>query len=191
MTQARAPRADAVRNRRKILTAAREQITRHGPDVGMDEIAAAAGVAVGTLYRHYPAKTDLVGAVVAEYISQVADDMETANERVMAGASAMEEITTLLNQLVEASARDRVVKTTAQALGADPSDSAEEVRARTALARLLEAAQSAGDVHPDVTVDDFYLLLSTAPSEHSPESRARWITLTLPGLTSRGRASTT
>lgn len=43
MTQARAPRADAVRNRKKILAAAREQIAAHGPDVGMDEIAAAAG----------------------------------------------------------------------------------------------------------------------------------------------------
>ncbi|GHE98783.1 helix-turn-helix domain-containing protein [Streptomyces griseoluteus] len=52
-----------VRNPTKILTAAGEQTTAHGPEVGMDEIASAAGVAVGTLYRHFPTKTDLVAAL--------------------------------------------------------------------------------------------------------------------------------
>ncbi|MFD6289351.1 TetR/AcrR family transcriptional regulator [Streptomyces sp. NPDC060205] len=188
MTQARAPRADAVRNRKKILAAAREQITLHGPGIGMDEIAAVAEVAVGTLYRHFPTKTDLVGAVVAEYIGEVADDAEAATERVRSGAGAMEEIEAFLGRTVEASARDRVVKAAAQTLGAASADTAEEARARAALATLIAAAQTSGDLHADVTVEDFYLLLSTAPSDQSPEARARWLTLTLPGLTSRGRA---
>ncbi|MFF7262461.1 TetR family transcriptional regulator [Streptomyces sp. NPDC008159] len=62
MAQTRAPRADAVRNRKRILDAAREQITLRGPDTGMDEIAAAAGVAVGTLFRYFPTQADLVVA---------------------------------------------------------------------------------------------------------------------------------
>ncbi|MCX5602368.1 TetR/AcrR family transcriptional regulator [Streptomyces phaeochromogenes] len=188
MTQARAPRADAVRNRKKILAAARHQITLHGPGVGMDEIAAAAEVAVGTLYRHFPTKTDLVGAVVAESIGEVADDAEAAQERVESGANAMQEVEAFIGRTVEASARDRVVKTAAQALGAASTDTAEEARARAALATLITAAQTSGDLHPDVTVEDFYLLLSTAPSDRPSEARARWLTLTLPGLTSRGRA---
>ncbi|MEV6781756.1 TetR family transcriptional regulator [Streptomyces sp. NPDC051098] len=70
MTPGRAPRADAVRNRNKILAAAGEQITAPGPEVGMDQIAAAAGVAIGTPYRHFPTKTDLVAAVVAEFVAR-------------------------------------------------------------------------------------------------------------------------
>ena len=88
MTQPRALRADAVRNRNNILAAARKQITLHGPDAGMDEIAAAAGVAVGTLYRHFPTKTDLVAAVVAEYVEQVAADADAALTRATSGATA-------------------------------------------------------------------------------------------------------
>lgn len=65
-----ARRADAVRNRKKILTVASEQITAHGPGAGMDGIAAAAGVAVGTHHRHFPTKTDLIAAVVDAYVAK-------------------------------------------------------------------------------------------------------------------------
>jgi AcrR family transcriptional regulator len=183
------PRADAVRNRQKILDAAREQITRHGPEAGMDEIAAAAGVAVGTLYRHFPNKTDLVTAVIAEYLGHVADDAEAANERVAAGAIPMDEITSFVERVLEASATDHAVKAAARTLGADTVDEPAETRARTAVGTLIKAAQDDGDLHPDVTVDDFYLLISSAPIDQPPAVRARWLTLVFPGLTTRGRGS--
>ncbi|EFL33623.1 conserved hypothetical protein [Streptomyces viridochromogenes DSM 40736] len=187
MTQARAPRADAVRNRRKILGAASEQITAHGPEVGMDEIAAAAGVAVGTLYRHFPTKTDLVAAVVAEFVARVADDAQAALERVTAGTRALDELTAFLGRVVEASVTDRAVKAAAQALGAEPGDRDTEERASAAVAALIQAGQADGDIHPDVTVNDIYLLFSTAPTDQPPAARARWLTLVVPGLTTRAR----
>lgn len=187
MTQARAPRADAVRNRKKILAAAGEQITAHGPDVGMDEIAAAAGVAVGTLYRHFPTKTDLVAAVVAEYVARVADDAEAALARVGEGARALDELTAFLGRVVETSVADRAVKAAAQALGAEPEDRADEDRGGAALAALIRAGQVDGDVHPDVTVHDIYLLFIAAPTDQSPVARARWLALVTPGLTTRAR----
>ncbi|MFE2350092.1 TetR/AcrR family transcriptional regulator [Kitasatospora cineracea] len=188
MTQARAPRADAVRNRKKILTAAGEQITAHGPDVGMDEIAAAAGVAVGTLYRHFPTKTDLVAAVVAEYVARVAHDAEAALARAADGTGrALDELTAFLGRVVEQSVTDRAVKAAAQTLGAEPGDHADEDRAGSAVAALIRAGQADGDIHPDVTVNDIYLLFSTAPTDQPPAARARWLALVTPGLTTGAR----
>ncbi|MFE2944050.1 TetR/AcrR family transcriptional regulator [Streptomyces sp. NPDC059255] len=187
MTQARAPRADAVRNRKKILAAGGEQITLHGPEVGMDEIAAAAGVAVGTLYRHFPTKTELVAAVVAEYVTHVAEDAHAALARVGAGARAVDELAAFLGRVVEVSVTDRAVKAAAQTLGAEPGDRADEDRAGAAVAALIRAGQADGDIHPDVTVDDIYLLFSTAPTDRPPAARARWLTLVVPGLTALAR----
>ena len=183
MTQPRAPRADAVRNRTKILAAAREQITLRGPEAGMDEIAAAAGVAVGTLYRHFPTKTDLVAAVVAEYVEQVADDADAALERATSGARAIDELRGFLARVVEASASDRAVKAAADALRASPGDPDAEHRAGSALADLIRVAQADGDIHPDVTVADLYLLFTTAPTDRPSEDRARWLELALRAIT--------
>ncbi|MFD9239064.1 TetR/AcrR family transcriptional regulator [[Kitasatospora] papulosa] len=188
MTQARAPRADAVRNRKKILTAADGQITAHGPDVGMDEIAAAAGVAVGTLYRHFPTKTDLVAAVVAEYVARVADDAEAALARLADGATrALDELIAFLGRVVEQSVTDRAIKAAAQTLGAEPGNRADEDRAGSAVADLIRAGQADGDIHPDVTVNDIYLLFSTAPTDQPPAARVRWLALVTPGLTTQAR----
>ena len=176
-------RADAVRNRAKILDAAREQITLHGPEIGMDEIAAAAGVAVGTLYRHFPTKTDLVSAVIAEFVDDVAAHAEAARERAAAGARPVDEIASFLAYVVEASATDRAVKAAAQTLGAKPTNQAGERRATSGLAELIRAGQADRTIQPDVTVDDLYLLFTSAPTDRKPAARARWLTLVLRGLT--------
>ena len=192
MADERPLRADAVRNRAKILDAARAQITRHGPEVSMDAIAEAAGVAVGTLYRHYPDKTALVGAVLAEHMGELARFTEEAEERVVAGADAMTELRELIYVVVEQAARDAAVKAAAQRFGAGPTDQHGagqdgEERAEAALRRLIEAAKAGGELHPDVTIDDFIMLLTTAPLDAPPQARARWLTLVMPGLTTAGR----
>jgi AcrR family transcriptional regulator len=175
-----------VRNRAKILGAARAQIAEHGPDVGMTEIAAAAGVAVGTLYRHFPTKTDLIAAVVGEFVAQVADHADGAVARVEAGARAFDELEGFLGYVLDASATNHAVKAAAHAIGADPGKLSDERRAGTALAAIIDAARADGDVRDDLTVEDFYLLMTSAPTDQPVEALHRWLDLVLYGL--RGTA---
>lgn len=90
-------------------TEGREQISQHGPEIGIDEIAAVAGVAVGTLYRRLPNKADLVVAAVAEHIEGLTAEAEAATARVALGAGALDEITGLIDHLVDACAADHAV----------------------------------------------------------------------------------
>src|SRR5215831_4010426 len=69
-------RADAARNREKVLNAAREAFAESGYSVPLDEIAARAGVGPGTVYRHFPAKEALFQAVVTARIEDLTDDAQ-------------------------------------------------------------------------------------------------------------------
>ncbi|MGC3993602.1 MAG: helix-turn-helix domain-containing protein [Propionicimonas sp.] len=186
MPAARPQRADALRNRRRILDAASEQITANGPDVGMDEIATAAGVAVGTLYRHFPTKADLLSAVIAVDIAQIADDAEASLARTEGGARPVDEVVGFLHRVADATAHSHAVKAAAAGLGVPGhGDQTDEARAAAAVGALLAAAQRDGDVRPHIGVEDIYLLMTTAPSEH-PEQIPRWLDLIVPGITTDG-----
>jgi AcrR family transcriptional regulator len=184
MTQSRVrpARADAIRNRANILDAARQQITLHGPSVSMNQIAVAAGVAVGTLYRHYPTKTDLVAAAVSEFVTHVADRAESAVSHVDGGSPAFVELVGLLHDIVEASATNYAIKTAADALNADIDDSDNIRRAHRALQSLIESAQADRAVRADLSIDDLYLLISNAPADQPPAVVRRWVDLMLFGI---------
>ncbi|NKY08614.1 helix-turn-helix transcriptional regulator, partial [Cellulomonas hominis] len=64
-------RADAARNRQRVLDAARALYTTRGLDEPMEQIARAAGVGVGTVYRHFPDRAALVRAVIADRLAHV------------------------------------------------------------------------------------------------------------------------
>jgi AcrR family transcriptional regulator len=187
MSVERPLRADAARNRTKILDAARAQITAHGPEVPMDAIAEAASVAVGTLYRHFPDKTALVAAVLAEHMAELARYTEEAAAQVAAGAEAMAELRGLIFAVLETAARDAALKAAARRFGADYAEQAGMARTAIALQSLLDDAKADGELHPDITIDDFAMLLATAPLDEPAPIRERWLTLLLPGLTTTGR----
>jgi AcrR family transcriptional regulator len=183
-------RADARRNRGKILEAARAQITLHGPDVGMDEIAAAAGVAVGTLYSHFPTKVHLVASVVSEFLAQVADRSETAAAAVRDGSPAYTELTALLRDIVIATATNQAAKAAAAALEADEGDASDQQRGRVALQSIIDQARVDRTVRSDLSIEDFYLLVHNIPAGQPIETLDRWIDLLLHGIAAR-RADTT
>ncbi|MCK9876120.1 TetR/AcrR family transcriptional regulator [Frankia sp. AgPm24] len=62
-------RSDARRNRERVLAAAREAFTEVGPEVSLAEVARRAGVGQGTLYRHFPARADLLGAILVDGVA--------------------------------------------------------------------------------------------------------------------------
>lgn len=175
-------RADAVRNRANILDAARQQITANGPDVSMDQIAGAAGVAVGTLYRHFPTKTDLVAAVVSEFVAQVADHAESAVSRVNQANPAFDELAGLLRDIVKAAATNHAVKVAAGVLNADIDDSDDVRRAHGALQVLIDSARADRAIRADLVIDDFYVLVSHAPADQPPAILDRWVDLILFGI---------
>ena len=75
----RAQRADAVRNRVRILEAARDAFEREGVDVPLDSIASQAGVGAGTVHRHFPSKESLLSAVIETRLIEMADRVKAAS----------------------------------------------------------------------------------------------------------------
>ena len=184
-------RADAVRNRASILEAARRLVTERGTDVAMGEIAREAGVAVGTLYRHFPNKADLLAAVVTQYVEAVAEDAQDAWARVEAGrADAAQELLEFLERALEMISRSHAAKAVAQALGAQVEYAEPEARATEALERLIGAGRASGRLRDDLAVSDLYILMVFYPGDGPAEVRRRWLELIRPGLLGAGAQGT-
>jgi AcrR family transcriptional regulator len=69
----RKPRADAIRNRERVLAAAKAVFSAGGPEASLEAVARAAGVGIGTLYRHFPTREALFEAVYRREVQQLAD----------------------------------------------------------------------------------------------------------------------
>jgi AcrR family transcriptional regulator len=166
-----------------ILNAAREQMAVQGAAMGMDDVARAAGLAVGTLYRHFPTKSDLLAAILDEQMSRLLQALDDALERVAAGSSAIVEFTLLIERISQAASGDRAVKETLARLGVQTPPEVTQ-RAYAGLELLLAGAHAEGTIRPDVTAGDLVLLLSGMPTDDLPEqARRRWLTLILRAVT--------
>jgi AcrR family transcriptional regulator len=189
-------RVDAQRNRDRILEAARALVAETGVDATMEDIARRAGVAVGTLYRHFPAKEDLVAAVVEDSLAQMASLTEGALAAVHAGAPPGPAIGQLFREIAERHATDQAFKSAAGRLdvnaavnaavdaeiAAAPPGSA-IARSVAAITELLQRAQIAGQIRGDLTLADLGVLLGAVPgSGVSAEQRARFVDIVIAGL---------
>src|SRR5882724_10691773 len=152
-------RADAVRNQAGILHAARTMIRARGLDVGMDEIAREAGVAVGTLYRHFPAKADLIAAIAQQIAGELAGDLDAADARISRGGRARDELVSLFTRLAGIAGTDRALKVAIDHLAIARPGVAEQLRdlqqrVMSTLTRIVAAAHRQGSLYPDVTAGD-------------------------------------
>jgi AcrR family transcriptional regulator len=149
-------RADALRNRQRILEAARQIFEERGVDAPLDEVAERASVGAGTLYRHFPTRRALVEAAFEKELVKVAAIAEEASqcEDPWVGFS------TYLERLCSAMATDRGLSD----LLLLEIPNSEEVtgacrRQARAQAELLRRAQEAGAVRDDLVPEDVFLFL--------------------------------
>ena len=181
-------RVDAQRNRDRILEAARALVAETGVDATMEDIARHAGVAVGTLYRHFPAKEDLVAAVVEDSLAQMASLTEGALAAVHAGAPPGAAIGELFREIAERHATDQAFKAAAGRLDVNAEIAAAApgspiARSVAAISELLQRAQIAEQIRGDLTLADLGVLLAAVPGAGvAPEQRARFVDIVIAGL---------
>lgn len=174
-------RADAERNRAALVAAARQVMGRHGIDAPLDEIASVAGVGNATLYRRFPTRRDLVAAVFADEVRRYAAAVEDA----LAEPDPWQAVRGYLCRICALQAENRALADLVTSL-----EFADDTRpvAAAHLRTLLERAQAAGGLRPDVSVEDVVLvLLANAgvvrrTAEDAPASSARLVALLLDGL---------
>jgi AcrR family transcriptional regulator len=141
-------RADARRNREKVLRAARDAFAESGYDVPLDEIAARAGVGAGTVYRHFPSKEALFEAVTAARVEDLVADAQARAAAAEAGPAFFGFL-----QRVAAEAAAKRDLPDAIAIPGTLQDAI-----RSALDLLLRRAQEAGAVRPGITAADLIVL---------------------------------
>jgi AcrR family transcriptional regulator len=151
-------RADAMRNSEKVLKAAMSVFATSGVDASVREIAAKAGVGMGTLYRHFPQRSDLIAAVVRSEVDACADAAISLAEDHDPG----EALTLWMHRYVDFIVAKRGLAA-ALSSGSPAVDSLPayfEMRLRPALQTLLDAAAAAGEVRGDI--DPYDLLMAVA-----------------------------
>jgi AcrR family transcriptional regulator len=184
-----ATRRDAVRNYHRILAAAREVLGESGADASMEEIAARAGVGVGTVYRRFASKD----ALIDELLQLALEDVLSATERALARTDGrgLEEWLRALGQSFADHARY------ANLLLQRHTDDATARRVRAATEELTARAIAAGTVNPGTTRGDVLALiwamrgLVQATGEVAPGAWERFLDVHLAGLRAGGQLSST
>jgi AcrR family transcriptional regulator len=145
-------RADARRNREKVVAAASAAFAESGLEAQVEDIARRAGVGVGTVYRHFPTKEALVDALAEQLFERFADTMEAALEEQ---GDAWEIFSAAIRRAATMAAGDVAW---CEIIGGHPSAVQAAVRGQprlaAAIARLIARAQAAGVMRGDATVDD-------------------------------------
>jgi AcrR family transcriptional regulator len=167
-------RADAERNRQRVLEVAQAVFAAEGLAVPIDEIARRAGLGVGTLYRHFPTKEALFEAIVIGRMQALVDEARECRSAKDAG----EAFFAILSRIVEEGA---VKKDFLEALAASGSDVARTLGAlkkelHAALELVLKRAQRAKAVRRDVDVREVLALTTgtmTAAKHHGVDARGR------------------
>lgn len=153
--QERPLRADAERNRRRLLDAARTLFAQRGLEVSLDDIAREAGVGVGTAYRRFRSRDEIVEALFDERLA----DMEARAEHAAAEPDAWTAVSGFFLENMRAQARDRGFKQLLHQSVAG-REKVQRMRGKVMpiMAAVIERAKADGALREDVTVADFTVI---------------------------------
>jgi AcrR family transcriptional regulator len=178
-------RADAQQNYERLVETAAAVFARDGAGATLKAIAAEAGVGIGTLYRHFPAREDLVEAVYRSETQRLCD----AVPGLLDAMEPVQALRTWTLQFLEYMAtKDGMTDVLHAVLTADEGLRAQtRARINASLALLIDAGQHSGDLRPDLDTADvflalggFALILQRQPN--APELALRLLDLLLAGL---------
>ena len=184
-------RADARRNRERVLRTAQQMFAAEGLGVPLDDIARRAGVGPGTVHRHFPAKEALYLAVAIDQLEQLA-----AQAKALAAGDPTTALFTQLSAMMASGAENVAVKSALAAAEFDLRTAAPDVAAELTrrVGDLLDRAQAARAVRSDVTVEEVMALvagafaaITHAGAETSRERSAHIAQLILDGLRPQAR----
>jgi AcrR family transcriptional regulator len=173
-------RADAQRNRERVLEVAQAVLATEGLEVPIDEIARRAGLGIGTLYRHFPTKQALFAAIVHDRMSRLADEAAARVDDPDPGRAFFDLVDLLavevqrkkdLGQAITSIDMHEIMATTKQ-------------RLRAAFSHVLARAQAAGAVRAELEYDDVLALVSASlPAPNRPPgSPARILAVVRDGM---------
>jgi AcrR family transcriptional regulator len=177
-------RADARRNREKVLAAARAVFSEHGREAQMDDVARRAGVGVGTVYRHFPTKEALIEALMVDAFRTIADEAQCALEI----EDPWEALTTVLWRAAETMSADRALSEVFASIPGAMETAMPTIAGLTeAVETIMRRAQDARVLRPDAIIDDIPMLMcgigSATKKEHRcPDAWRRHLSIVLDGL---------
>ena len=181
----RSLRADARDNRAKILAAAQLAFESTGPQANLRDIARRAGVAQGTVHRHFPTKQALFSAIITERLRELA----SLARQLRAGRAPGEAFIAFLTATVEHARHDRSLSAVFEEAGDDEDMEAAGREMNAELALLLGYAQVEGTIRSDIDLADIHaiaaaiLALDAHPAADDAD-RARRVAIVLDGLRS-------
>jgi AcrR family transcriptional regulator len=150
-------RADARRNRARILDAAEQVFTESGTAASTEEVARRAGVAVGTVFRHFPTKNELVQAITEHRLARLLEQLDTLDHAPGRGTALF----TFFRRMVEQAAMKKRVADLLDQDGVEVSLADAVARLEHAVGRLLHHAQRAGTVEHGVRLPEVMALLTS------------------------------
>ncbi|MDX6595496.1 MAG: hypothetical protein QOI72_878 [Solirubrobacterales bacterium] len=174
---------DADAKRARLLAAAGEVFAGEGLDAPMPAIAAAAGAGIGSVYRQFPSKRDLLAALVVERHQQVEREVDAALNDPGGPWAAL---TQLLGTIAERQAVDNLLGEAMATVSDSPTVQQAMAATMHSLEALIDAAKAEGRMRPDATALDLRLLFAATRAARSlnPEAWRRMLELGIDALAS-------